>query len=188
MKLLGKLEAGAAPASFDELLVRAAGAALVLALGWLAVVIAAVAIEAVTDGRWRPARFTGAPERLRRVLLAAVLGVLAVLGTTTAATATRSGTTGPSATAALEGLPLPDRPVGTLVVAAPGQRWVTVRPEDSLWRIAQRLLPGADDARLATAVVSLHHANRDLLGSDPDLVHPGERLRVPATSDLEERA
>jgi hypothetical protein len=61
---------------------------------------------------------------------------------------------------------------------------VSVRPGDSLWLLAARRL--ADDAKPATdrAVAASwprwYAANRDVIGADPNLLHPGERLDVPA--------
>lgn len=58
---------------------------------------------------------------------------------------------------------------------------VTVRAGDSLWSITAGLLPpGADDARIAAAWPLLYDANRDVVGPDPGLIHPGDVLTVPA--------
>lgn len=57
---------------------------------------------------------------------------------------------------------------------------VTVAPGDSLWAITARLLPdGASDAEVAAAWPGLYEANRDVVGPDPDLIHPGVVLTVP---------
>ena len=57
---------------------------------------------------------------------------------------------------------------------------VTVRPGDSLWRLAQEQLPaGAPAAAVAAQWPRWWSANRALLGDDPDLLHPGQRLVVP---------
>ena len=57
---------------------------------------------------------------------------------------------------------------------------VTVQAGDSLWAIAERLLPaGATDADVAAAWPRLYDANRDVVGPDPGLIHPGEILTVP---------
>lgn len=62
---------------------------------------------------------------------------------------------------------------------------VTVRAGDSLWRIAARHLPAeADDAAIAAAWPVWYELNRDVVGADPDLVHPGQVLVVPAAGDL----
>ena len=49
----------------------------------------------------------------------------------------------------------------------------TVQRGDTLWGIAQRKL-GA-----GTAWKTLYQDNRGVIGSNPDLIRPGERLRVP---------
>lgn len=57
---------------------------------------------------------------------------------------------------------------------------VEVRPGDSLWLIAERLLPaGAGNGHITVAWHRLHAANRAAIGPDPDLVLPGTRLHVP---------
>ena len=55
---------------------------------------------------------------------------------------------------------------------------------DSLWSIAERALLEATGAAPAAADVAaywpvLHAANRDLVGPEPDLIRPGQRLRIP---------
>ena len=44
---------------------------------------------------------------------------------------------------------------------------------------AEALGPGADDAEVADAWRRLYRANRAAVGPDPDLIRPGQRLRVP---------
>ncbi len=92
----------------------------------------------------------------------------------------------PPATGVLDGLAVPDRATGSAPQAAarPVVREtrpaVRVRPGDSLWAIASRLLPaGADDARVTAAWHRLHRANLARIGDDPDLIQPGTRLVVP---------
>jgi LysM domain len=57
----------------------------------------------------------------------------------------------------------------------------TIRVGDTLWGIAAAHLPPAK--RSAAAVDrywrQLYRANRAVLGPDPDLIHPGTRLRLP---------
>jgi nucleoid-associated protein YgaU len=57
---------------------------------------------------------------------------------------------------------------------------VTVAPGDSLWLIAARRL-GADASQgeVAAAWPRWYAANRDVIGPDPNLIHPGQRLRTP---------
>jgi len=164
---------------FDALLARGALAALVLAGGWALLVVLAVALEARTGGRVLVAERAGCPPRLRLWLLA---GFVAVFGWVAPAHAsdTGSGDASTSPTAALDGLPLPDRTTGA------STHIVVVQPGDSLWRIAERLHPRAGDAALARAVGALYAANRDAIGPDPDLLQPGQRLLVDRPDTLSE--
>ena len=58
---------------------------------------------------------------------------------------------------------------------------VVVRRGDSLWDIAARHLgPDASAAEVAVEWPRWHHANRDVIGADPDLLIPGQRLVPPA--------
>lgn len=58
---------------------------------------------------------------------------------------------------------------------------VVVRRGDTLWDLAARLLgPQAGAAEVAREWPRWHAANRDLIGPDPDLIRPGQRLRPPA--------
>lgn len=57
---------------------------------------------------------------------------------------------------------------------------VVVRRGDTLWDLARRHLPaGATDARIARAWPLWYAANRAVIGPDPGLLLPGQRLRVP---------
>ena len=59
---------------------------------------------------------------------------------------------------------------------------VAVADGDSLWAIAARHLPpGASDAQIAAAWPQWYHANAATIGADPDVIHPGQVLVVPAT-------
>ena len=74
--------------------------------------------------------------------------------------------------ARLAGLPLPTLPgpigaVGAVATARRGAPYL-VRPGDSLWSIADRRWR------------HWYAANRDVIGPDPDLILPGQRLRPPA--------
>jgi resuscitation-promoting factor RpfA len=65
---------------------------------------------------------------------------------------------------------------------APGARY-RVRPGDSLWSIAaQHLPPGASQAEVARAWPRWWRVNRDVVGTDPSLIRPGQVLRVPETA------
>ena len=55
-----------------------------------------------------------------------------------------------------------------------------VRPGDSLWSLAARDLPAGSPAALVTARWhAIYAANRSVIGPDPDLIVPGQRLRLP---------
>jgi LysM repeat protein len=67
---------------------------------------------------------------------------------------------------------------------APGaeEGTVVVRRGDSLWAIAARHLDaGASDAEIARAWPRWYAANREVIGDDPDLLHPGMVLQVPGS-------
>lgn len=63
----------------------------------------------------------------------------------------------------------------TTTAAAAATRTYTVVAGDSLSKIAQRELGDASRWR------EIHEANRDTI-KDPDLIHPGQVLKIPATS------
>lgn len=161
--------------TFDDLLVATALWVLVAALAWLAVLVVAVMAEALSDGRWQPARWTGAPPAWRRGLLTAAVTVLAATGLAPAHAEDRAR---PVGLTALEGLPLPARPASGLI--SPASATVTVRPGDSLWLIASRLAPRADDVTLSRLVHDLHQHNRAVIGPAPDVIEPGQVLELPS--------
>jgi nucleoid-associated protein YgaU len=62
---------------------------------------------------------------------------------------------------------------------------VVVQPGDTLWDLAEADLQARTgaapaDAQVASAWPSWWAANRDAVGADPDLLHPGTSLRRPA--------
>lgn len=73
----------------------------------------------------------------------------------------------------------------TLVTSTPrrhpgGPDEVVVRRGDTLWDIAARRLgPRASPAEVAAAWPRWYAANRALIGPDPALIRPGQRLRAP---------
>ncbi len=53
---------------------------------------------------------------------------------------------------------------------------------DTLWSIAADDLPvGAADALVVGRWHAIYAANRALIGPDPDVVEPGQHLRLPAS-------
>jgi nucleoid-associated protein YgaU len=108
------------------------------------------------------------PRLLRGIVSAGVAGALAV----PAAQAEDSG---------VDGLRLPDRPLVAASEPARLEQAVVVRPGDTLWAIAQTSLGSrADIAATAREVRRWYDANRDVIGRDPDLIHPGQRLDAPS--------
>jgi len=114
-----------------------------------------------------------------RLAAAGCLGLAVTVAATGAAVPVEGG----GGVARLDGLPLPDRPVGSGVTCgarACGGWIVTVRPGDTLWALAAARLPtGADDVRVDRAWHTWYSANRRVVGPDPNLLLPGQRLRVP---------
>ncbi|WP_020663111.1 helix-turn-helix domain-containing protein [Amycolatopsis benzoatilytica] len=164
---------------------------------WLVFVIdvAVCAAEVARGARWpQLRRQTGPVRRVAAVLVGALL--LAVMGrTATAAPAAPPASAPPAGHAATAAAPNPrvagDR-TGTplprsLPAAGPGT--VRVRPpaggvHDSLWRIAQRRLGDGDrwPEIWALSRGSAQPGGRVL--TNPNLVHPGDALRLPAADPL----
>lgn len=124
------------------------------------------------------------PSGVRRVVLAAC-GVALVGGLASPALAAGPG----HGRNLLAGLPLPDRATAprhprpdalARRPSGPRSHTVVVSPGDSLWSIAAAdLPPGVSDARIAARWHAVYAANRRLIGRDPDLLEPGQQLRLP---------
>lgn len=179
--------------TFAALLVQASAPAGLLAACW-----AFVATTAVTAAATRGRSVGAVPTPVRRALLLACgVALSGSVGVPALAAPVQPAGEGPrstpAATAGLDGLPLPDRadsarlaPGAPAPGAAPAPRHgpgpviarpgpalraahtVVVRPGDSLWSLA-----GADGWR------RLYRANAAVIGADPDLIHPGQELRLP---------
>lgn len=180
---------GSLGTDFDLLLTRGAVCALAAAGVWALVVLLAVVLEAGSQGRVR--LVTGCPVAIRAWLLGIFLAAFAGVGSATAG-GTGAGPDGPGRetgppdgaelAVVLDGLPLPDRIVGTAEL-------VVVHSGDSLWRIARALLPhDAPDAAVAGTVARLYADNRPTIGPDPDLLTPGQRLLVRDGTTLSEES
>lgn len=168
------------PLRFEDLLTAGAAWLTLAGTAWLCLVVAATVLEALarTQGRRLRVRVP-APRLLHRWLLALVGGAL-VAGLAAPAQADST-------------LPSPGRVAG----AAPdtgqspprhdsGPSVVRVRAGDSLWTIARERHPGAGSTELAHVVRALHAANREVIGPDPDLIRPGQRLRMPSPTHFQE--
>lgn len=163
--------------SFEDLLVAVASAALVACTGWLWLVTTATVVD-LARGRSAPT----APRGLTRRLVLAACGAAVLAGVSAPAMAG-----GGAGDHSLVGLPMPDRAVADPItrpigrpaptpapVALEAPASITVRAGDSLWSIAsERLGPDAALADIDAAWRELYAANRQAIGTDPDLIHPG---------------
>ena len=169
--------AATASSGFSGLVSSGCALALVACWVWLALGAAVVAVEELAS--------VSAPEwsllwvpRTIRVLVPVLLGAAV-----TAAPASASSEPGPHpegsvssrGARAVAGLPLPDR----VVTSTPTHRTVLVRPGDSLWRIAERLLPASAPAAVVDRGWRRIARSNAPHVPDPDLIRPGTRLRVP---------
>lgn len=157
-------------------------AAIVTAATWLGGALAAylgccaAAVVITTTGRragrWSRRLAATCPPLLRRLVEGALAASL------TAATVTAGG----GAAVADGPAPAPplslDWPAAATAATPPA---VTVRAGDSLWSIAADCLePSADAGQVARAWPRWWQRNHDVIGSNPDLIHPGQRLTTPA--------
>ena len=56
---------------------------------------------------------------------------------------------------------------------------VVVRPGDTLWALAERDLPGpATDRQVSVRWHAVYRRNRGVIGPDPDLIRPGQVLKL----------
>jgi len=185
----------ARPQGFETALVDLMSLAGAVACLWLWLLTTLTTYDAA---RGRAARTRAAvPACVRRVVLAACGVALASGGLALPAHADD----GHAHPGILTGLPMPDRPT-TLsslglafqvaeATAHPGRHreavppprapsTVVVREGDTLWALAARQLsPAAGDDAVGRACSRLYDLNRAVIGDDPDLIHPGQRLRLP---------
>ncbi|WP_148614009.1 LysM peptidoglycan-binding domain-containing protein [Nocardioides rubriscoriae] len=179
-------------ARFDQLVASVAGVALTACAVWAWTVCTVVVAQAAHRPGRAPRRTVGVPAWASRAVLAAC--GLAVLSAGPAAHASYDVHHHPDRVpaASLDGLPFPDRATGPAHAAHPAHpvparasaaaRTVEVVPGDNLWSIAASLLPpGAPDTEVAAVTAALVDLNRDAVGPDPDLIHPGLRLRTPGS-------
>ena len=142
-------------------------ALLAAAALWACLVAVSVAAEL-----WR-ARREGRRASLRRVLLLCCGVAIAVPSPVAVADDT-----------GLAGLPMPDRAVGLAhhrTHQPEGhRRVVVVRAGDCLWHLAAAGLPAdATDQQVTDRWRAIYRLNRTLIGADPDLIQPGQRLVLP---------
>jgi hypothetical protein len=179
---------------FDQVLVWLCEAVLLVAAAWLWVVTGLVARDAA---RGRGPVRRGVPAPLRRLVLVACGAALAgsLAAPSFAAPAAEPGDRADPRGAVVDGLPLPDRAtaamhIGQLLTRTatrgrpgppePAARTVVVRPGDTLWGLADATLsPGAPASEVDDRWHRIYRANRSVIGDDPDLIRPDQRLRLP---------
>jgi hypothetical protein len=73
------------------------------------------------------------------------------------------------------------KPTPTSTHASRAPDTVVIRPGDSLWAIARRIVgPSASDAAVENKLVAIWNLNAGRIGTgDPNLIFPGTRLRLP---------
>jgi nucleoid-associated protein YgaU len=173
----------------DRAVMVLAGGGLWLALAWLGTGLGAAVAANLPGALGRVARRLAAallPRACYRLVAgAAGLGVLLV-PVAAGASAAASNNAAP-ASPAVSAPQLPASPQAAPVLPAAAHRahpaagaTVTVRPGDSLWRIAAAHLPRpAGPASIAAAWPRWYAANRRTIGADPDLLLPGQLLHAP---------
>jgi hypothetical protein len=161
--LLGQ-DLSTAPPGFDGALTRAASVALAGCTTWLWLVTSLAAYDAARGARIRA--LPGCPHALRRMLMTACGVALAASVAPANADTGRAG--------------MPPTPVASTAQASPTARAVDVRDGDCLWHLAEASLsPDATVAEVDRQWRAIWEANRDTVGSDPDLIVPGQRLTMP---------
>ncbi|GAA1686422.1 hypothetical protein GCM10009765_39880 [Fodinicola feengrottensis] len=182
----------------DDPLLSLVDALAVAAYGWWLTCLAVATASVLPGPIGRATRAVQAlvvPAAVRQ-LLVGTLGVGIVLAPLTPAAAAPAGTTaavldprGPDAnqqsgfvssprvSAVLPKMnaPTPRQPATT------PPRTVVVRPGDSLWSIAAARLQHPSRPAIAVEWPRWWAANRQLIGPNPDIIRPGQRLRPPTS-------
>jgi hypothetical protein len=158
------------------------------AVGWLLLVALATAAGRVPGAVGRCAGRAArrlAPAAVRR-LVEVALGLTVVTGVVGASPAFASpAATSPPPSPTAASLDWPTAPAAPAPDRSPQRATapVVVRPGDSLWAIAAGRLPDdASEAEIAQAWPAWWGANREAIGTDPGLIHPGLQLIPPAGS------
>lgn len=186
-------------AGFDATLVPVCSTVVGLCAAWFWCVTTVTVVEVLRGAC--PAE-SGARGGVARRVALVLCGAAVATQLATPATAVGQEANRPDGLPSLSGLSVPDRAVSGRVrsprnnarpLARPGfhdgahattpgepARNVVVRPGDSLWSLAEDAL--GDDADLTDLVDHWHRTyatNRHVVGADPDLIHPGQRLVLP---------
>jgi len=178
--------------SIDELTLRVGSALALVVLAWLMLGVGAALVVRIAHRRGHAPQFAEALARrtLPRWAFALVAGSAVVLTPLAAQAAPPSPSLPPPSLPLSTAQPAASSPApsGTApaITRAAAQRpprhmTVVVRPGDSLWRLAREHVAAAHptDRQVAAAWPRWYAANRAVIGTDPGLIRPGERLRVP---------
>lgn len=83
------------------------------------------------------------------------------------------GTTAGGGTVSRSGGSPPKGAGGAVAKASSAAEHYTVQPNDSLWKISEKFYgTGQKD-------MTIYQANRSVIGSNPDMIHPGQKLVIP---------
>ena len=172
------------PAGTTAATVLSAGTVLVGALVlmaaavWVAVSVG-VCLVAARDHQAHPGRSAFLQPRFVRLVVAAALG-MALAPAAADARGSVDGLRLPDRVSGAEALRLTPPTVGPSPDRA-GASSHRVRPGDSLWAIAARLLPAtASRSEVDQAWRWLYRRNRTVIGPDPELIHPDTTLHIPS--------
>ncbi len=125
-----------------------------------------------------------APSGLRRIVVAT--GVFIALTMSTLRPSTAS-TPPPSVRITAVPTAPTSGPAGVVDSDTSASSVYVVERGDSLWRIAKALLlrsgSDASGASVASFWRSIYALNRDTIGDDPDLIHPGQVFEIPGGLD-----
>lgn len=186
------LIAGGGRLDYESALAAGTATAAWLVVAWFAGCLALCLLGRLPGVLGRSSRALAhrvTPALVRRLLEATLGATLAVTATAHAAEAGSGPALGAGTAATAPGtaakprLPAPDRPAATSKQRPHDRpRTVVVRRGDSLWALVAARLPGHPSAaQVARAWPQWYAANRGVIGADPDLIHPGQRLRAPAS-------
>lgn len=189
---LGNCVSGAARAEAgygaDHYICVLAGAAAWLTGWWLAIGLVTTLLGALPGRSGSMARAiatTVMPRAVRTVLVAVTTTSVSLSAATGTATASgRTGTPTRPAQLVATSPAWPSRPStpadARITGSAAAREHTVVQPGDSLWLIASRHLhPGASETEIAATWPRWFAANREVVGNDPNLLHPGTQLVNP---------
>ena len=166
--------------TYDDLLVAGAGWALLIGIGWAALLCSAAVLEVVSSGRLAFTAGLGCPAPVRRALLAG-LGVVLAERRRRRGRARRCRTA-PARQAERSCQPGAPRAGQADRRDIPPCRGSGRGPSPATTCGASRrseLARGRDAQDVARLVERTYRANRRVIGPDPDLIQPGNDCRLP---------